>query len=62
VGPADHIPLGASDHFSRSGVASIGYQPGAVSPLVEAHELNAAFSSQPTTIGGVVGAGVSIHF
>ncbi len=58
----DRIPTRAVGHFSRGGFASIGYEPGATTSLVGAHELNAALSSQPTTMGGVVGGGVSIQF
>jgi hypothetical protein len=58
----DRIPTGAADHFGRGGVASVGYLPGSKTSLVEPHELNAAFSSQPTVMGGVVGGGVSIQF
>ncbi len=58
----DRIPTRAFDRFGRGGVASIGYEPGAARPLVGAHELNAAFSSQPATIGGILGGGVSLYF
>jgi len=62
IGAADRIPLGAADHFGRGGVASIGYQTGASRSPIEAHELNAAFSSQPIGFGGAVGGDVSLNF
>ena len=58
----DRLPVRAADKFGHGGVVSVGYEPGAGTPLVEAHELNAAFSSQPTPIGGLVGGNVSLHF
>jgi hypothetical protein len=58
----DRIPMSASDHFGRGGVASVGYEPGVARSLVGAHELNAAFSSQSMAFGGMVGGGVSLHF
>jgi hypothetical protein len=62
VGGNDRIPMSAANRFGRGGVASIGYEPGASRSLVEPHELNAVFSTRPTTVGSVVGAGVSIQF
>ena len=58
----DRIPTRASNPFGRGGVASIGYEPGSTRPPVGAHEINAAFSSQPMAFGGVVGGGVSLNF
>ena len=58
----DRIPISAADHFAHGGVASIGYEPGAARSVLGAHELNAAFSSQPMAFGGMVGGGVSLHF
>jgi hypothetical protein len=58
----DRIPTRAVNHFGDGGAASIGYQPGSTRSLIGAHELNAAFSSQPTAFGGVVGGGVSLQF
>lgn len=58
----DRIPTRAINHFGDGGAASIGYQPASTRSLIGAHELNAAFSSRPTSFGGVVGGGVSLQF
>jgi hypothetical protein len=66
IGPraiaGDRIPVSAIGHFGHGGAASIGYESGAAASLIGAHELNAAFSSQPFSPGGVVGGGVNLPF